>query len=345
MAVEGDYAYVTGVGDGLRVIDVSNSASPAVIGSTTAIGTLRSIAVSGSYAYCSKRRTDFDDHLVVIDIGVPDSPQVVDSVYVTGIVGEITVAGNAAYLRGQVHADLWVVDIEEPESPRFLGGVNVPQDWGGLHVAGDHVYLSGETLRIVPAQCGGVDPVFLSGFDVTREGSSVLIRWALSHNSDLAEFRVIATGRFDEWEVPITELSSRAFHARDELAAPVNETEVTYTLGYREEGHWIRLASRKVFLDACPVAHRLSAPHPNPFQSGVMIRYELTADDQVTLNVFDLSGRLVRELVSAEVQSIGTHTTIWDGRDAHARAMPAGVYFYRLTVGEHTETNQISLIR
>ena len=68
---------------------------------------------------------------------------------------------------------------------------------------------------------------------------------------------------------------------------------------------------------------------PNPFAGSTRIAYELPAAGAVRVDVFDLSGRLVRTLVDGP-QGPGRETVAWDGRDDAGRALAGGIYFIRL---------------
>jgi hypothetical protein len=70
----------------------------------------------------------------------------------------------------------------------------------------------------------------------------------------------------------------------------------------------------------------------NPLQPGGSIRYAPAAAGRVRLEVFDLSGRMIRKLVDAPA-SAGTHALFWDGRDDAGREAPSGILFFRLTSG------------
>lgn len=78
-----------------------------------------------------------------------------------------------------------------------------------------------------------------------------------------------------------------------------------------------------------PKAAFLGQNAPNPFGGETRIAYGLPKRGRVQLGIFDLQGRLVRELVSGEVEA-GQHDARWDGRDQRGAAVGAGVYYYRL---------------
>jgi hypothetical protein len=83
----------------------------------------------------------------------------------------------------------------------------------------------------------------------------------------------------------------------------------------------------------------LSANHPNPFNPVTNISYELAAPQQVELVVFTVSGEKVATLVSG-TQSAGIYTQQFDGSN-----LPSGIYFYRLTAGEFSQTNRMLLVK
>ncbi|MCD4689877.1 right-handed parallel beta-helix repeat-containing protein [bacterium] len=68
---------------------------------------------------------------------------------------------------------------------------------------------------------------------------------------------------------------------------------------------------------------------PNPFNPSTAIRYAIKQPGPVALTIYDLSGRVVRSLVSEE-QGAGTYTVVWQGRDDQGRQLGSGVYFYKL---------------
>ncbi len=69
--------------------------------------------------------------------------------------------------------------------------------------------------------------------------------------------------------------------------------------------------------------------YPNPFNAQTTIPYMLSEPGYVKLAVYNMQGRLVRELVDGAV-SAGEHMARWDGRDASAQYVSSGVYIYRI---------------
>jgi hypothetical protein len=86
---------------------------------------------------------------------------------------------------------------------------------------------------------------------------------------------------------------------------------------------------------------------PNPFGPSTNIEFLVGASSQVSLQVFDLGGRLVRTLID-DARAPGRHGVAWDGRDQRGRPVASGVYLYRLeTTGAEnvTKTRKMVLMR
>lgn len=84
------------------------------------------------------------------------------------------------------------------------------------------------------------------------------------------------------------------------------------------------------FDPAPSVIGRLLPPAPNPSQGQVLFRFQLLEASPVNLELFDVSGRLVRRVLTGEQFGVGNHAVSWDGRGTGGQTMPAGVYLLRL---------------
>ena len=84
---------------------------------------------------------------------------------------------------------------------------------------------------------------------------------------------------------------------------------------------------------------------PNPFNPFTTIRFNLPAPAPVTASVFDLSGRLVRTLLSGAALGAGPHDLTWDGRDDAGRQAPSGGYHFRLEAAGESRTVRMLLLK
>ncbi len=97
-------------------------------------------------------------------------------------------------------------------------------------------------------------------------------------------------------------------------------------------------------LDAVPTQFDLHDNKPNPFNPTTTIAYDLPQAVEVSLVVYDVHGREVRELVKSR-QPAGRHSIVWDGRNASSNYVASGVYFYRFTAGSFVRTKKMVLLK
>lgn len=88
---------------------------------------------------------------------------------------------------------------------------------------------------------------------------------------------------------------------------------------------------------------------PNPFNPDTWIPFVLGEDADVTLNVFDISGRLIRRL-DLGVHQAGVYTKrdraiYWDGRNTNGEQVSSGVYFYQLTAGDFNAIRKMVIVK
>lgn len=93
-----------------------------------------------------------------------------------------------------------------------------------------------------------------------------------------------------------------------------------------------------------PRSHQLLGNHPNPFNSATRIDYFLASNSDVTLSIYDILGHEINELVDGR-QQMGSHTVIWDGRDARGLEVATGVYLCRLRADNWLDSKKLLLLR
>jgi len=79
-----------------------------------------------------------------------------------------------------------------------------------------------------------------------------------------------------------------------------------------------------------PTHFDVSQNYPNPFNPSTRINIALPQSGTVTAEIFNILG----QKVYSKVQTLpaGYHTFIWDSRNMEGRAMPTGIYFYRIAI-------------
>jgi hypothetical protein len=88
-----------------------------------------------------------------------------------------------------------------------------------------------------------------------------------------------------------------------------------------------------------PREFSLSQNYPNPFNPTTEINFALPSACDVSLEIYNITGQRVTTLVDSYLEA-GQHSVLWD-----ASSNASGVYFYRLTAGEFTETKKMMLLK
>ncbi len=84
-------------------------------------------------------------------------------------------------------------------------------------------------------------------------------------------------------------------------------------------------------LSSISSSYALLSSYPNPFNPSTTIGFELPARSDVSLIIYNLTGREVARLADSGYQA-GYHQVVWDGRNASGRLLPSGIYIARLVV-------------
>ena len=93
-----------------------------------------------------------------------------------------------------------------------------------------------------------------------------------------------------------------------------------------------------------PLAFSLNQNYPNPFNPSTTISFDVYEASRVSLSVFDLNGRLVKNLMSGNLGA-GTYNINWNGKNTNGLSVAGGVYFYSITSGESSIIKKMSLIK
>jgi hypothetical protein len=83
----------------------------------------------------------------------------------------------------------------------------------------------------------------------------------------------------------------------------------------------------------------LDQNYPNPFNPETTIGFRLKEARHVTLKVYDITGKVVAELVN-ENRSAGYHSVTWN-----ASNVASGVYLYRITAGRYTDIKRMVVVK
>ena len=101
--------------------------------------------------------------------------------------------------------------------------------------------------------------------------------------------------------------------------------------------------------DVRPQETVLAQNFPNPFNPETWIPYQLSEGTEVSIQIYDVSGRLVRSL-DLGWQPVGSYMTpssaaYWDGRNAVGERVASGIYFYTLQTSDFAATRRMVILK
>ena len=97
-------------------------------------------------------------------------------------------------------------------------------------------------------------------------------------------------------------------------------------------------------LSGTPEKFTVKPAYPNPFNPSTTIRYGLNIDSRVTVEIYDILGKLISTLINTE-QSQGWHSVIWNGTNKYGEQTPAGLYLSKITSGNEVKTAKLMLLK
>jgi hypothetical protein len=88
-----------------------------------------------------------------------------------------------------------------------------------------------------------------------------------------------------------------------------------------------------------PSVYSLSNNYPNPFNPSTNIKFGIPKDGYVTMKVFDITGREISNIISGQMKA-GQYEV-----NFNAETLSSGVYFYRMSVNNYTETKSMIILK
>ncbi len=89
---------------------------------------------------------------------------------------------------------------------------------------------------------------------------------------------------------------------------------------------------------------KLKQNYPNPFNPSTTISYSLNEPGNVSIDIFDISGKLMNRLFSGS-QISGNHQVVWNGKNSLGRQIASGTYFYQINFNGNKMTKKMMLLK
>jgi len=354
VTIAGDYAYVSEWGEAVVVVDISDPANPVLAGFSDLEDPLEGVAVNWPWGVAINDTTvyvaDYTGGVKVLRASpsYDSSSYVGRSLPISEGINEISRVKLDTEQSGTV---TWRVSADggsnwqeiEPDNNWYLldapGGQLI---WESTHYpAGGWSPSNCSSLSI---QYEGAVATLLSESDAVFDESAVRVSWSLIDVDEGVSFIIMRSNYPEDRfaRLAVVDANGELNYSYDDKAC---ESGSTYHYRvYLEDGE-----NQTLLFNSGPVTVPLSMlslyqNEPNPFNPSTRIKYNLPERTRVALNIYDVSGRLVKTLVE-KVQEKGPHSVVWNGRDNAGRAVSSGVYFYTLNSEAGNLTRKLVLLR
>lgn len=230
-------------------------------------------------------------------------------------------------------------DVVDPDGMASLTWLTASPFWGIYDANNSTLWQTGQFENLF-----GPLPVELISFTGTLlPNDNVLLEWKTASSLNNSGFEVQKTYlNSDEWknigfvenqgdpnsyaEYSFTDITSHSFHV------------VRYRLNSIDEDGSFQY-SEQIEVIICPVSYKLEQNYPNPFNPSTKIKFTITKESNVELNIYNVLGELVTTLVNEQLKT-GYHQF-----EFNASSLASGIYIYRIKAGDFVETKKMILMK
>ncbi|MEZ4647663.1 MAG: FlgD immunoglobulin-like domain containing protein [Candidatus Eisenbacteria bacterium] len=180
VVVVGTTAFLADGGSGLRIVDMSDPASPVSLGSYDTPGYAYRVAVDGDYALVA----DGSPGVHVIDISDPAHPVLVSTYDSPSLAIDVAIEGDLAFV-ADYSGGLAIVDISNPSAPSLVSSITVGAQVYDCAYSGRRVFLAANTggLAIVDVM-DPAHPTLVGSYDTPGQATGVAVSGGLALLAD-----------------------------------------------------------------------------------------------------------------------------------------------------------------
>ncbi|MBX7042892.1 MAG: T9SS type A sorting domain-containing protein [Ignavibacteria bacterium] len=191
----------------------------------------------------------------------------------------------------------------------------------------------------------GTLPVELSSFNAVTANNSVTLKWSTSGERNNSGFEIERknAGSADWSKVGFVNGAGNSTQNVDYSFKDIalNIGKYNYRLKQVDfNGNYEYFGLQNEVEIGVPQKFELSQNFPNPFNPSTKITFAIPADARVTLEIYDMSGRLVSRLLNNELKTANYYTV-----DFNASNLSSGMYFYSLRSGSFSDTKKMLLVK
>ena len=189
-----------------------------------------------------------------------------------------------------------------------------------------------------------IHPGVPEGIMAMISGTTVDISWNESDDEDF-QYYIIEKSVYDAIE--LIETAESFYLDENYIPSEVHSyriAAVDYSGNQSEFSEVVEVAVLAIDNQVTPEVFTLHQNYPNPFNPTTQIKYDLAEDALVSINIYDVMGRMIKSLKHSN-QSAGYHSLQWDATNDIGEGVSAGMYIYTIHAGEYRSTKKMILLK
>jgi hypothetical protein len=188
----------------------------------------------------------------------------------------------------------------------------------------------------------------VTGLQYTFENASVILDWDPIVNAGYYKIERSTDADFTTDVVP--SYLQTNMHTDNDLEW---DTEYFYRVAAYVSGLWadysnvVSVTLEYVNISRAndiPTVYKVHQNHPNPFNPVTSLNYDLPEDGLVNITVYDMMGRVIKNLVNIH-QNAGYKSIQWNATNNAGQPVSAGLYLYTIQANEFTQTKKMVLLK
>jgi hypothetical protein len=270
------------------------------------------------------------------------------TVNLTSLPGPLSSYSEITGVDGKTSVITAAVELDYTAIVNATASINIPQ--GTIYLlsttpnANQKLVLATPNLlpRQVTLTFDGPLPVELSSFTSNTNGRNIQLNWETKTEKNSDKFVIERKASGTNWEsigsvkAAVLSNSPKNYSYTD---TKLQSGKYQYRLKMVDNDGSFSYSSVEAAEVAIPKDFAVSQNYPNPFNPSTKIDYQVPVDAKVILEVYNIAGQKVIELVNQE-QSAGYYTV-----DFGASKLSSGVYIYRLAASDKATGNNFSSIK
>ncbi len=265
----------------------------------------------------------------VADVITNDTVDVFDLVGIVNLIFGIPLNPNPAPMLEEERAtiELAYADLVPGGSDMIVVNAETPVDLAAVEL--EITYDPGSVLLGKPTLAADAQGMSLQYNDDKTGTLKVLIHFTNPYGGSRIE-----SGYAEMVEIPLI--------AKEEILHENHQIKIT-------QANFSTDAAARVEVDGIeggflPTEFSLSQNYPNPFNPTTTIEFSIDANKFVNLEIFNILGQHVISLIDGSMPA-GAHSVEWDATNQRGGRVASGVYLYRLTVEDNTQSKKMLLLK